>query len=203
MLYYIAKFILYLLFKILFRLQSFGKNNFPQKGGFIIASNHLSFLDPIAVGLVSFRKVKFLARDDLFNNKAFAFLLKSLGAIPIKKGGAANIKPLKKALQILGEKHGIVIFPEGTRSQSGELQKMYNGIGFLAIKSNCPVIPVLIVGTDKVLPIKAKFARLRKIMVYVGHPIVPLQINDKSESFKAFSCRVEESIKDLKIRITK
>lgn len=203
MLYYVAKIILFLLFKILFRFQSFGKNNFPQKGGFIIASNHLSFLDPIAIGLVSPRKVNFLARDDLFNNKVFGFLLKSLGAIPIKKGSGTNIKPLKKALQIVGEKRGIVIFPEGARSQGGELQKMYNGMGFLAVKSNCPVIPVLIVGTDKVLPCKAKFVRARKITVYIGHPIVPLRTNDKSESFKNFSRRVEESIKDLKIRIAK
>lgn len=198
MLYYIVRFILFLLFKILFRFQVFGKNNFPQKGGFIIAGNHLSFLDPIAVGLASPRKVNFLARDDLFTNKAFGFLLKSLGVIPIKKDRGSNIKPLKKALRIMAAQRGVAIFPEGARSQSGELQKMSAGVGFLAIKSQCPVVPVFITGTNKALPVKAKCVRFKKVTVYIGKAIVPQRINGESESFEEFSRRVEESIKNLK-----
>ena len=199
--YRITKFILFVFFKILFRLQVFGKNNFPSVGGFIVAANHLSYLDPVVVGISSPRNLHYLAREDLFGNKVFGFLLSHLGAIPLKRDSTKDIGALKKAFSLLAKKKGVCVFPEGARSLSGKLQKLQAGIGLLAIKSRCPVVPVLIVGTDKALPVKAKFIKLEKVIAYVGKPIFPPQVSDDHEDFENFTHKIEDSLKELEYRV--
>jgi len=201
MLYSIARFFFTIIFKVLFRFQVFGRSNFPRKGAFIVAANHLSYLDPILLGISSPRKLNFIAKDDLFKIKVFGFLISNVGAIPVKMGAKQNIGVFRSALSLLSKGNGFVIFPEGARSLNGKMQNMRAGVGFLAIKSQCPVIPVLIIGTEKALPLRAKCIRLRKITAYVGKALLPPLDSKGYGSFEEFSHRVEDSIKDLKRRV--
>jgi 1-acyl-sn-glycerol-3-phosphate acyltransferase len=199
--YSIAKTFLFIIFKILFRFQVFGKNNLPKEGGFIIASNHTSFLDPIVLGLISSRRLNFLAREGLFHNKSFALLISNLGAIPLKEDSKQDIRAFRKAFDILAKKKCLVVFPEGSRSLNGKLQRMHSGVGFLAIRSQCPVVPILIVGTEKALPVKAKFIRPKKITAYVGKILFPPKEFKGHKDFEDFTQVIEGSIRDLEARV--
>ena len=201
MLYSIARFFFTIIFKVLFRFQVFGRSNFPRKGAFIVAANHLSYLDPILLGISSPRKLNFIAKDDLFKIKVFGFLISNVGAIPVKMDAKQNIGVFRSALSLLSKGNGFVIFPEGARSLNGKMQNMRAGVGFLAIKSQCPVIPVLIIGTEKALPLRAKCIRLKKITAYVGKALLPPLDSKGHGSFEEFSHRVEDSIRDLKRRV--
>ncbi len=179
------------IFKILFYMEVEGRENIPEEGPFILASNHLSFLDPPLLGISSPRKLYFLARKTLFKNKIFSAFIKRLGAIPIEREGSPMA--LRKGLDVLKEGKGLVIFPEGTRSRDGKLKNGKPGVGFLAIKGKCPVVPVFISGTDKALPVGAKFIKPTKIKVKIGKPLL---FHD--EDYISSTEKIMDSIKGLR-----
>jgi 1-acyl-sn-glycerol-3-phosphate acyltransferase len=191
-LYLLAKFIGFFVYNVFFLIEVKGRENFPEKGGFIVASNHLSYLDPPTIGFVCPRKLYYFAKSSLFEIKILSFLVRSLGAIPIDREDPMPIV-LKRVVDILRRGEGLVIFPEGTRSKDGLIKDGKPGVGFLAIKSKVPVIPLRLIGTDKALPINSKFIRLKKIKVIVGKPLY-----FKEESYEEIAKRVIEAIKELK-----
>lgn len=155
--------------KVVYRIKVSGGENIPLKGGVILAANHVSYLDPVVIGVGSRRKVNFLARHDLFRNPLFAWIIRSLGAFPVKRN-SADLSALKEAIKRLKSGKTLLIFPEGTR-QDVLTQKAHPGIGFLAAKTGVPVIPVFIKGTETALPKKAKFLRKSRIFVHFGKSI--------------------------------
>ncbi len=159
------------LLRIFFRLKIVGAENIPQKEGCIIVSNHVSFLDPIVIAAVCFRKINFLARESLFKNYFFGKLLRSVNVIPLVRN-SSDFKALKRALNNLKEGGVTALFPQGTRG--GNWQRIKGGAGFLAQQANVCIIPAYIKGTDKALPRGAKFIRFYPIAVYFGKRIIPL-----------------------------
>lgn len=159
-----------ILTKLLFNLKVIGKENLLCRGGCIIASNHLSYLDPVILGVGSFRQLDFMAKKSLFRNKLFGRFLSLLNVFAV---GEERVGPqgIKEALKRLAEGKIIALFPEGTRSENGNLQEGKPGIGLLALKSRVPVIPARVVGTDKALPIGAKSIRPTPISIYFGQPL--------------------------------
>jgi len=170
MLYYFLRPIAILLCKILFRIQIKGRENIPKKGGFILASNHLSYLDPVVLGVASPRRLNFMARDDLFDVPIFGSFIRSLGAFPVKRN-RADISAFKETFKRIKQARPVVIFPEGRRSPDGKLLSPLAGIGFMALHLSCPVIPSYIQGTDKALPMNSCFIRPKKVRVYFGQQI--------------------------------
>lgn len=179
MLYIILRSLAILIFKILFRFKVKGAEYIPKKGGFILASNHFSYLDPVALGVACPRQLSFMARHDLFCNPLFSWLISNLGAFPVKRG-SADLSALKEAMQRIKKGNSLVLFPEGTRRFDRTSFEPHSGIGFLAIKLNVPVIPVVISGTDKALPKGSKFIRPRKVSVQFGKQIYI----DKKQSYQ-------------------
>jgi len=171
MLYTVLRFLCALIFKTVFRLEVRGKEYIPKKGGFILAANHISYLDPIAVGVACPRKLNFMARHDLFANRWFSWLLSNVGAFAIKRD-SADLSALKEAMQRLRCGEPLVLFPEGSRRFNGTSVEPQPGIGFLAMKLNVPVIPALIKGTEIALPKRAKFIRPVKVSVHFGKQIL-------------------------------
>lgn len=191
MIYCICRFTALVLCKILFRIKIYGKENLPKTDGFILASNHTSFLDPIVLGAVSPRKLSFMAKEELFANFLFARLISACGAFPIKRD-AMDISAIKVAVKRL-KKHGaLVLFPEGTRSRSG-VTPLLPGVGFLAKNAGVCVVPTNICGADKAWPVEAKFIRLHKISVCFGQPI---NIEGHT-TYKEFSHRVMNAIRRM------
>ena len=170
MIHYICRFICYAALKLFFKLKVIGWENIPKKGGFIIASNHLSYLDPPAVGVAARRPLNYMARHDLFKNQFFSWVFHKCHAFPVKRD-SADLSALKTALRVLKNGQGLLLFPEGSRQVNGFSDDPQPGIGFLAVKSNVPVIPSFVRGTDYALPKGAKKIKFTPISVTFGEPI--------------------------------
>lgn len=193
MLYSILRSVAIFVFKFIFGLKVFGRENIPQKGGFILVSNHSSFLDPIVLGVACPQKLNFMARHDLFFNPLFSRFISALGAFAIKRH-SADLSALKEAMHRLKDGKVLVLFPEGTRKINGVSGDVQSGIGFLATKVNAPIIPVFIQGTERVLPKNAKFIRLHRICVYFGQKI---SLERRLPSYQDIAYAVMEEIRRL------
>ena len=143
----------------------------PKKGGFILASNHVSYLDPVMVGVACPRKLNYMARHDLFSNSFFSWWLFSVGAFPVKRK-TADISALKEAIRRVESGGALLLFPEGGRVDAETVNKRPEaGVGFLVSRLNVPVIPVFVSGAQKALPKGARFIRPRKVSVFFGKPL--------------------------------
>ncbi|NPA95671.1 MAG: 1-acyl-sn-glycerol-3-phosphate acyltransferase [Thermodesulfobacteria bacterium] len=138
----------------------------------VFACNHASQMDILALYIALPVEFRFLVKKELFKVPLLGFAMKKAGYIPIdRKNSRAAVKSIKEAAERLKRGASIVIFPEGTRSPDGRLQEFKEGGFMLAIKSGCPVVPVAIKGSHKVLPKGAFIARPGTIEVTVGRPI--------------------------------
>ena len=150
MIYFIVRILAVIVLKFSFFLTIRGRKNVTGiKTGFIIISNHKSNWDPITLGIsVPGRPVYYLAKDELFRKKAARFFLTRLHAIPLARG-AGDIGAFKQALKLLRDGEVLGVFPEGTRSKSGELKSFAAGAVLLSLRSGFPIVPAYISGTYK------------------------------------------------------
>ena len=146
MIYTLLKPILWLLFKIGLRLNVEGTENIPKDGPLVIASNHLSLLDPPVIGVAATRKVHFMAKQELFV-PILGDIYKALGAFPVRRGGADRAA-IKHGIDILEDNKVLAIFPEGTRSKTGKLGKAEPGALMMASKAMATIVPCCVMGTD-------------------------------------------------------
>jgi 1-acyl-sn-glycerol-3-phosphate acyltransferase len=158
------------MFTVYFRWSVFNPERVPLTGGVILASNHASFLDPPLVGSGLHRDINYLARESLFRFPGIGALLRSWNSVPVDRdgGGAAGLRAILERLLAGG---AIILFPEGTRTTDGQLQKARSGIGLTVIKSNAVVIPVRTFGTFEAYGKNHKFPRPKKVSVKYGEPM--------------------------------
>lgn len=168
MFYYVIKAICWLTLKIFWRMEVIGTENIPERGGVIIASNHVSYLDPAVLTASFNRKIYFLTKKEVFKNNFISFLLKNLNAISVDRENA-DILAFKRAINILREEKVLGIFPEGARSSNGELQELKLGVIKIAMKTRVPILPVGIIGTHKIYPRSIKFPILFKHKIFVKY----------------------------------
>ncbi len=161
------QFFLFLFFKIFCGFKITDGSNIPKKGGFILASNHISYLDPMLLGVASSRDLNFMARHDLFSNFLYSQALLSARAFPVKRN-SADISALREGIKRLKKGAGLVVFPEGSRRVEGKPAQAQSGIAFLALKANVPIVPAFIKGADLALPKGRKLIRPTKISVVFG-----------------------------------
>ena len=163
--------------KAIFRPWIVGRRNVPAEGGAILASNHLSFVDSIFLPLMIDRPVSFLAKSDYFTGKgikgwATRIFMKASGQLPIdRSGGKASEASLNTGLQVLGRGDLLGIYPEGTRSPDGRLYRGRTGIARMALEAHVPVVPVVMVDTDTMMPIGTKIPRVVRIGIVIGEPL--------------------------------
>ena len=145
--------ILRLWFFIFYRHRRSGVKCVPKTGPFIIAANHQSNFDPILVGALAHDRLFIsIARDSLFKSKFLAFMMQGFGVIPVRRG-ESDTKAIRGAIAVLEKGQGILLFPEGTRSQDGSIGQFQRGLWLLIKKSQAPVLPFAIEGTFDVWPI--------------------------------------------------
>ena len=144
MFYAIARGLVSLYYHIRFKITVVGRGNIPKQiGGLMIASNHVSNNDPPFIGVVFKGKYTFMAKEELFKNRFFAWLIRKLGAFPVKRG-AKDFAAIDTAIESLGKGRTFIIFPEGTRSKNGELGRPKSGVSIIAVRAKAPVIPVFV-----------------------------------------------------------
>ncbi len=170
MLYTIGRLIFLILAKLFFGFKVIGADNIPKTGGFLFASNHVSNLDPILMGAACPRKINYMAKNDLFRNRFFAWILSAVHVFPVKRE-SADLGALKEAIRRLKSGNGLLVFPEGRRSAGGLNEEPQPGVGFLAAKCGVPIIPAFISGTEKALPKHAKRLTRTSITIRIGEKI--------------------------------
>jgi len=163
-----------------FRGEIAGTHNFPLNGPFLIASNHASHLDPPLVGCQVPRQMRFFARKTLWNSRALGWWMNQVETIPVERD-SGDIGAIKRVLQALAENRAIVLFPEGTRSPDGHLQKPKPGVGLMACKTGVPVVPCRIFGSFEAFGKGSSVPRLGSpISIVFGPPIFPSEYDDPS-----------------------
>ena len=163
------------LFRVYFRLyhrgRIYNRERLPDQGAFILAGNHVSFLDPPFFGLCCHREAFFMARDTLFRNPLANRVLRSWNCVPINRD-RGDIGAMRMVLRMLREGKAVLMFPEGTRSPDGTLQEPRAGIGMIVARANVPIVPMRIFGTNRALPRGTSLPRPAKVQVKFGQPFV-------------------------------
>ena len=197
MFYRIAKSIVYPFFHSYIRLDVVGQENIPMSGGVLLAPNHRSYLDPVVLGISSKRQLYFMAKEELFNNAVSRYVLSHLHAFPVKRG-RIDRDTLKRSLRILDQGRVLMIFPEGTIPPGMDSREGKPGIAWLALKSEVPVVPVKITGSDKLLPDGEIFPKSGKARIVFGRPIsFNSEGKGRKEQIKAMTEKIIEEIDKL------
>lgn len=176
-----------------------GVEHVPVSGGALIATNHLSHLDPPVVGSALPRRTYYFAKSELFSNPIFGFIIRKCYAFPVKRG-AADRRALKAAIELLAGGELLTMFPEGTRSLTGELGEFDLGAALAASRAGVPIVPCALTSTNLLLPPGAKKIKRGKVAVSFAAPIDPLQFGEKpgKEQLQLITDQVKAAIAEMK-----
>lgn len=187
-----------LVMRMLFRLRVSRELKYEYEENYIYACNHIAYADPPFVGSTFSREVHFLAKESLFSNRLFGVLIRFYNAIPLRRG-VFDREAMDLALKLLTKGRSLMIFPEGGRMRKGNLGEAKSGVGFLAVNSGVPVVPVYVAGTNRLWRCLTGRARLT---VKHGRPIrlgdVDLDGIKNKESYRSYGDMVMSAIAALK-----
>lgn len=197
--YRCTQFVLYCIFKVWNRFEVYGFRGLRPEGGFILAANHSSYLDPLVLGAGIWRPVTFLAKEELFKVPFLGLVLRGVGATPIS--GESDFRSLRTVIRLLRKGEAVCIFPEGTRSRTGSISdETKSGVAFLAHIAGVPVVPCFIDGTDRALGRGRRRLRPASIRVYLGDPMTVSDgtPEEKDTHYERATALVMGRIKELK-----
>jgi len=195
--YAISQLAAWFLFVLIFGFRCFGRDRIPRRGGCIIACSHQSFLDPIIIGFSSSRAVNYLARSTLFKNSLFAALIRSYGAMELERE-EADVKALKKCVERLRRGEIVLLFPEGTRTRTGEIGPLKPGVFLMSSRAGVPVVPAAVDGSLKSWPRGKIFPRPASVRIAYGEPIYP---EKGAASYRKQAEELRDRMKKLQARI--
>ena len=179
---------------LFFRFRTYGRENVPEEGAVVLVGNHQSYLDPVFCGVGLKRHLFFVARDSLFVNRFFAWLIYSLNAIPVKRG-KADISAMKMVISRLKEGKGVCLFPEATRTRDGKISTFKGGFGLLCRRGEAAVVPVLIDGAYECWPRNKKIFSPGPIVVCYGEAISAERV--KKISDKELAKNLTETLREM------
>jgi len=168
--YAVMKAIAVAIMRLLFRLEGRGMEHIPETGPLLLVANHSSFLDPPLVGGMASRQLTFLAKAELFKIPGLSWLIRHLGAYPVKRDGP-DMTALRTTQRALAEGRAVLVFPEGTRGAEGVLRPAKPGAALLAVQTGVPVVPVYVSGSGRAWPRGRRLPRPAKVVVTFGPPL--------------------------------
>jgi 1-acyl-sn-glycerol-3-phosphate acyltransferase len=183
-------------FHLAWSYRSDGFRYVPQRGPVLAVANHQSFLDPLLVGLAVRRRFTYLARKTLFKNPVFGRYLKSVRCVPVDQEGVAK-EGLKTILEKLHQGNAVLVFPEGERTPSGDMQQLRPGVQLLVKRGNCPVLPVGLAGGYQAFPRSVKFPRFSPLFMPAGRATVAAVVGPPLDSKKLAELPRDELLKVL------
>ena len=167
-----------LLFPLLLDVRITGSGSIPRTGGVMLVSNHLSYTDPVVLGVACPRPVRYLGKKELFGqSRLFQRLITMLGCVPIRRDGyAAN--SIRKAVEVLEAGEVLGVFPEGGIKTPGDLK---GGVALIAARTDATIVPVHLSGTRGMYKADAYLLRARKVSVDIGRPFHARDLGDPSD----------------------
>ncbi len=194
-----------LVLKTFFRLKGHGVDRVPaaSNGGLILASNHQNYLDPAVATALMKRQCLYLGRSSLFRFALVRWLIRSLGALPIARGGSDRAA-LRRSEELLREGWMLNLFPEGTRTTDGYLGPIKPGVSSLAIRAGVPVLPCFVHGGFQVWPRHRKLPRLGRIDVFYGEVIkLPAETLSRKARANLLNSQLETALQQLQLNAFK
>jgi 1-acyl-sn-glycerol-3-phosphate acyltransferase len=191
MFYSLCRNLVWVFFRSFLRIEIKGLHNIPKDEGFLLCPNHFSNLDPLLIATCFPRKIRFMAKQQIFKNSIMRFILLKLGMFPVRRG-EADLNAIKTAIKVLKDNEVLGLFPEGTRIKGGELGKANAGVAMFSIKSGKSVLPACIIGTYK---------PFSKMKVIYGQPIDFSEYKKTkmtNDDYSELSQIVMEKIKEIK-----
>ncbi|RFU68512.1 1-acyl-sn-glycerol-3-phosphate acyltransferase [Peribacillus saganii] len=171
----------------LYRIEVIGSEKFPQEGGVLLCANHIDNMDPLVAGIMTPRDVHFMAKEEIFRVPVLKNILPKVNAFPVKRG-MSDREALRKGLAVLKEGNVLGLFPEGTRSKTGELGEGLAGAGFFALRTSARIVPCGIIGPYKMFG---------KIKVVFGEPIDFTEIRSQKKSAEEATAIIMKEIRKL------
>ena len=194
MLYGFLRVIFRLFFYIVFRTRVYGRDNIPAEGAVILAANHASNIDPPLMASLMDRPVSYMAKIELFENPIFGAAIRHCHAFPVKRG-ESDRGAIKAAVAVLREGRILGLFPEGTRSKTGELQKAEAGVALIAAMTGAPIVPVAILNTHRIF---ANGGLVPQLCIMYGAPIAFQGDRKSKEALDTFSADIMTHIARMK-----
>jgi 1-acyl-sn-glycerol-3-phosphate acyltransferase len=182
--YHLARTVVLGACRVLFRVRVVGREHVPARGAYIVAPTHRSILDIPFAAFVTGRRIRFLAKEELFSTGVGRRLFGALGAIRVDRG-TTDRGALRSSLAALAAGEPLAVFPEGTRQRGPELATLFDGAAFLAVTLGLPIVPVGIGGSEKIMPSGRILPRLHRVVVVVGSPITPAELDGRSRRAEA------------------
>ena len=177
-----------------------GLKNLPKKKGFVVAPNHASYADHLIISTIILNhyneKLHFLAKKEHFQDPFQKVWHKHVGAIPIDRESSGE-EALKIAIQCLKKGKIIGIYPEGTRTLTGKLQRAKTGVARLALKAKVPVVPIGIIGTFEILPKGKNIPRFKRAIVNIGKPMFFNEYYGKENNKKVLRLVTTKIMKEI------
>lgn len=170
--YRIAHAIVLTPFKAIFRVRIHGRERVPKSGAFVVAPSHRSLMDIFFTAYITPRRIRFMAKQELFEKRFLAWLFAAFGGFAVERG-TADRGALRAARRALEGGEPVVIFPEGTRGHGPEIGALFDGAAYLAARLGLPVVPVAIGGSEEILASGKVLPRPRRVGIVVGEPILP------------------------------
>jgi 1-acyl-sn-glycerol-3-phosphate acyltransferase len=158
-----------------------GVEHIPLEGGCIIAANHASVLDPPLIGCHVPRQLAFFARKTLWKGGIISWWLDTVGTIAVDRDAGSDVAAMKRVLQVLKTGRAMIVFPEGTRTRTGGMQRPKAGVGLLACRTGVPVVPARIFGTFAAFGRKGPLRLGTPVSVVFGRPLLPAAYDVRSE----------------------
>jgi len=152
------------------RLRVFGLENVPREGSFVFAPTHRSTIDIPVASAATRRRMRFMGKDSIWKYKPIGKIMTGLGAFPVTRG-SADLEALKRCIAIVQSGEPLVMFPEGTRHYGPEVQPLFDGAAYIALKTGVPIVPAAIAGTEDVMRSGSKAIRFKKCRMVIGKPI--------------------------------
>lgn len=155
-----------------FRLQVVGAENVPRTGAFIVSPIHRSNLDTPVVAAITRRRLRYMGKESLWKSKRSGWFLSVLGGFPVKRG-TADRDALRACIEVIERGEPLVMFPEGTRQFGPEVAEMFDGPAYVACRTQVPIVPVGIGGSERAMRKGSKMVHPVKMTLVVGQPIWP------------------------------
>lgn len=186
---------------VLFRPRIIGRENVPRHGGFIMASNHISYYDPPLVGSWQRRRMYFFTKQELFRNRLFGAILRACNSLPVKRG-TIDREAIRLAVETIHQGYGLVLFPEGTRSHSDQFLPAKAGLGVVARTAECPIVPAYLHGSNM---LRDCFRRRTRLTIVYGEPFSTDWVRSfpaEKSGYQAIAEAVMERIAQLRRQVT-
>jgi len=185
-----------ILTKLLFRIKISGMEHIPRQGSFILATNHISYYDPPLIGSWCSRRLHYLAKKELFK-PGMGWILRGVGALPVRRG-TVDRRALDTCVAVIKNGRGLLIFPEGTRSKTDEFLAAKAGLGMIAIRAGCPVVPGYVQGSNR---LRDCFLGRQRLSINYGPPLALAEVAafpPHKEGYIALSQAIMDRIRELK-----